>query len=300
VAVDIPRKSTAQGIAEALGGHRNGKGWICRCPAHSDNTPSLSIVEREGKVLLFCHAGCAQAEVIKALRKARVWRGGQYRRSDHDHRGDHEAPARDPLRSWRNTRPGVRGTLLEVYLGRRGIVLTDAEAEALRFAPMLMHWPSRIIAPAMIALVKLASGAELTVHQTFLARDGSSKAPVVKPRLFPPGVSPLGGGVWFGAPGSGEIVVGEGIESTLSAMRLLGTSAGVATLSELGVRKLILPPEAKRAHIFADHDPGGQGRAAAREACQRWRAEGREVRVTLPSRVGEDANNILMKRLGLS
>jgi len=62
-------------IATALPkNRRNGKGWVACCPAHADKHPSLSIDEgRDGKVLLHCHAGCTQDEVIDALRDRGLW-----------------------------------------------------------------------------------------------------------------------------------------------------------------------------------------------------------------------------------
>lgn len=47
--------------------HRTRAGWTARCPAHEDRTPSLSIGEREGKILLHCHAGCSAQAVVNAL-----------------------------------------------------------------------------------------------------------------------------------------------------------------------------------------------------------------------------------------
>jgi putative DNA primase/helicase len=47
---------------------RNGDGWTARCPAHEDRSPSLSVHERDGKTLLFCHAGCSQSALLTALR----------------------------------------------------------------------------------------------------------------------------------------------------------------------------------------------------------------------------------------
>lgn len=47
---------------------RNGQGWISRCPAHDDHTPSLSVnVGHTGQVLLHCHAGCAYESILAAL-----------------------------------------------------------------------------------------------------------------------------------------------------------------------------------------------------------------------------------------
>lgn len=43
---------TAEAIAKALGGHKAGRGWTARCPAHDDRSPSLSIHEtRDDRVL---------------------------------------------------------------------------------------------------------------------------------------------------------------------------------------------------------------------------------------------------------
>ena len=48
--------------------------------------------------------------------------------------------------------------------------------------------------------------------------------------------------------------------------------------------------------IFADNDELGQGLAAAREAWRRWRAEGREVAVSIAAAAGEDANDVWLTR----
>ncbi len=45
------------------------------CPAHADKRPSLSLVERDGKILFHCFAGCTQDEVIRALKQKRLWWG---------------------------------------------------------------------------------------------------------------------------------------------------------------------------------------------------------------------------------
>jgi putative DNA primase/helicase len=49
------------------GAHRNGSGWTARCPAHEDRNPSLSVDERDGKILLHCHAGCTLGAICAAL-----------------------------------------------------------------------------------------------------------------------------------------------------------------------------------------------------------------------------------------
>ena len=94
-----------------------------------------------------------------------------------------------------------------------------------------------------------------------------------------------------------EFIVAEGIETTLSAMRIFDVTAGCAALSEIGVRRLILPSTARRVRVFADHDELGQGLAAAREAGRRWLAEGRAVAVSMAAKAGDDANDLWRKRL---
>lgn len=50
------------------GVRRTTTGWEACCPAHQDATPSLSIsVGDDGRVLLHCHAGCAFADICRAM-----------------------------------------------------------------------------------------------------------------------------------------------------------------------------------------------------------------------------------------
>jgi len=64
---------TAEFIAHALSARRSGSCWMAKCPAHDDSNPSLSIREADGKVLLHCHAGCRQRDVIDALKAKGLW-----------------------------------------------------------------------------------------------------------------------------------------------------------------------------------------------------------------------------------
>lgn len=44
------------------------KKWQARCPAHNDNSPSLSISEKDdGRILIHCHAQCGGAAVVEAV-----------------------------------------------------------------------------------------------------------------------------------------------------------------------------------------------------------------------------------------
>ncbi|HZZ21491.1 MAG TPA: toprim domain-containing protein [Roseiarcus sp.] len=304
---------SAADIADALNGHPTGAGYVCECPAHADLRPSLSVTPRDGRVLVHCHAGCTQSAVVGALRRQGLWGDAIVLGSKRDNliadtpdTLDAAPPAipgpeRDPMRSGRGAMPFLRGCVADLYLKGRAIDLTGDEAASLRFASSLWHWPTQTRWPAMLARVTSAAGEELGVHQTFLLRDGSAKAPLGdKARLFTAGSRlRVGGGIWFGAADpTHEFVVAEGIESLLSALRLLGAAAGCAALSEGGIRRLILPPAAKMVRVFADHDIKGQGLAAAQAAKRRWTAEGRTVAISISPVIGWDANDTLLHRLG--
>jgi putative DNA primase/helicase len=58
----------ADALLERLKGvRRSGSGWQTLCPAHADRNPSLSIDVRDGRILIHCHAGCAQEALLAAM-----------------------------------------------------------------------------------------------------------------------------------------------------------------------------------------------------------------------------------------
>ena len=62
-------KSNVQNILSRLKNVRTIlNGWKASCPAHDDRQPSLSVsVGDDGRVLLYCHAGCKVEDVVSAL-----------------------------------------------------------------------------------------------------------------------------------------------------------------------------------------------------------------------------------------
>jgi hypothetical protein len=118
-----------------------------------------------------------------------------------------------------------------------------------------------------------------------------------------------GGAVWFGTVTPDiRLVVGEGIETVLSAMILWGAQAGAATLGTEGLKSLVLPEAARRVVIAADNDvplPGkkmGKGLEHARIARRNWLEEDPSIDVTIkmapPPLEGEhkrDWNDVLME-----
>jgi hypothetical protein len=284
-------------IAKSLGGRKAGASWLACCPAHNDRLkPSLSIRDGgDGRALVRCHAGCDQQTVIAALRARGLWGvNGSTSSSWTARRKTVEpAPDRDDARRtemalaiWRASRPAP-GTLVEVYLAARGIHLPPPGS--LRFSPALKH-PSGGIWRAMIALVTSgADGTPLAIHRTFLACDGSGKAPVDPPKMMLGACR--GGAVRLGESGV-PLLVAEGIETALSGMQMSSHPAWAA-LSTSGLRALDLPAEIRDVIVLADGDDAGE--AAALASGRRWKEEGRRVRIARPG-PGRDFNDILLSR----
>lgn len=67
---------TADALARALNSRRSGSCWMALCPVHKDRNPSLSIAEKDGRVLVHCHAGCDQRAVIEHLKSRGIWDSG--------------------------------------------------------------------------------------------------------------------------------------------------------------------------------------------------------------------------------
>jgi len=289
---------TADTLAKVLGARRVGAAWIARCPAHEDREPSLSIRRgRDGKVLVRCHAGCDQREVIAVLRERGLWGTTQrsWRRFAHKHQDwVSEAPDAGALKRseaalaiWQASQP-AKGTPVAAYLRSRGLVLPTSGD--LRFHRALKH-PSGSIWPAMVALVTRGeNGVAIAVHRTFLAREGAAKAPVNPAKMM---LGPCRGGVARLAQSDTLLMIGEGIETCLSAMQATGYPAWAA-LSTAGMRTLDLPEYVRDVIVLADGDDAGE--AAARDCASRWRREGRRTRIARPPH-GTDFNELLMECL---
>ena len=114
--------------------------------------------------------------------------------------------------------------------------------------------------PALIAAVTDLSGNITGVHRTWLARDGSAKAPIADPRRAMGEL--LGNAVRFGAVHD-VLAAGEGIETMLALRSLLPDMPMAAALSASHLAALLLPPRLRQLYVAADNDPAGR-RAAIR------------------------------------
>lgn len=283
----------ADTIAKALGGHKSGATWMARCPAHDDSTPSFSIRQgQDGKVLVKCFAGCSQQDVIDALRARGLWAGaGRNIRTTKKTTAskptgpDPEALKRlDAAHKIHAASVPVAGTVVETYLRARGLVLPPPPS--LRFHPGLKHSEGKMF-PAMVAAVtSAADGTLIGIHRTYLAPDGSGKAPVEPAKKM---LGPCAGGAVHLANPNDLLMVGEDIETCLAAIQATGHPAWAA-LSTSGLKALVLPAKVREVIILADADDAGE--AAAQASALRWTREGRTVRIARPPE-GMDFNDLL-------
>jgi putative DNA primase/helicase len=287
---------TAETIARALGGHRAGTTWMARCPVHEDRSPSLSVTTgKDGKVLVRCHAGCDQRDVIATLKGRGLWQatGRASRVSFKNHGRIAEEPDADVLKRsaaalaiWQASQ-AAQGSPVGTYLRSRGLDLRASPV--LRSHAGLKH-PSRGVWPAMVALVTHgATGLPIAIHRTFLARDGGGKAPVDPAKMM---LGPCRGGVVRLCEPGDVLMVGEGIETCLAAMQATGKPAWAA-LSTSGLRSLDLPRDVRDVIVLADGDEAGE--AAAQHCARRWTRDGRRVRIARPPN-GMDFNDLLKTR----
>jgi putative DNA primase/helicase len=71
---------TANELARRVKAKRVGRSFVCRCPAHNDGDPSLSIMQGHTAILLKCFAGCEPADIIAAWKASGVWEEAPKRR----------------------------------------------------------------------------------------------------------------------------------------------------------------------------------------------------------------------------
>lgn len=280
----------AREVATALShrARKEGRGWRTECPVHGGF--SLIVADgTEGHLLLKCWGGgCSFEDIIEALKRRGLdddeWSGSDRRFEDrNEHRARDAQHTLWALRAWNRLRED-RKIPIKTYLRSRAITLPVPPT--LRWAPSCKHGLLQTFLPAMVAKIVGPNGGLVAVHRTYLLADGSCKAPVDKDcqRLS---LGPTRGGVVHLAPFDPDrpLIIGEGIETTMSLMQLRGLP-GWAGVSTSVLKHLILPVAVRQILIAVDHDRNGAGERAARAAGQRWVAEGRCVWLAMPKGFG--------------
>ncbi|WP_375615312.1 toprim domain-containing protein [Bartonella sp. AC10YNML] len=281
----------AQGITRALRGVWHERYGTARCPAHDDRLPSLSLANgHDGRLLLYCYAGCSFREIIQALIRIGLLGKQAYDQTlsfSKQFCADLKRAKQKAERAkaiWQQSQP-IKNTLAETYLRMRGITC-DLPAD-LRFHSKCPH-PSGGTLPALVALVKGAGS--FAIHRTFLKDNGCKTDQ--KPAKAMLG-SVTGGGVHLSQANPKHLVICEGIETGLSLLSgLLSEPVNLwASLSTSGMMRVNLPPTKGRLTIAMDGDDAG--RKAGFTLAARAYSHGFEV-FMMQAPKGTDFNNVLL------
>jgi hypothetical protein len=209
------------------------------------------------------------------------------------------------------------GTVAETYLTGRHIPLRvlPRQPGALRFSPEQWHPESRKAWPAIVAAMTGAGGDIVAIHRTFLALDGSGKAPIDPQRKIWPRFKGTGAAIhlWRGETGISHIdahkqglwdtlVITEGFEDGLS-VAVACPEYRVWCAGTLGnIAELTLPECAGEVIVCADNDWGKPEAAQALEraltALARQGRPGQRIVKTARSLVGKDVNDALRAGAG--
>lgn len=267
-----------QGLAETKDALAWAENWlgIARIPDHEIKRAQAQAKERDAKA-----AAAAVADAEKKASGAFAW--------------------------WLKARPSILDTPADRYLMTRGIDLRALKHKpgSLRFMADAEHAPSRSFWPAMFALMTSSTTeAGVAVHRTFLARDGSGKAPVDPARMIWPSFK---GAAIRLTPGETNmtpreaakhglvdtLAICEGVEDGLS-LALACPELRIWAAGTLGnIETITVPQCAGDVIVMADNDWGKpQAERALKRALQSLASQGVKVRVAR-SPIGKDVNDAL-------
>ena len=245
-------------VVESLRGKWHGSYALCRCPAHTDSTPSLSIRQGNNGLLVHCFAGCSPQTILREIGRTGLRRGTPM---------PSFTPARrsaNARRIWDDGRE-IAGTLAERYLARRNLPF---DLPDIRFHARCPHRPKphTMFLPAL--LVALRQGPEVTaVQRIFLNpktcwHDG--KYMLGRPDM----------GSWRQLLQGTTLAIAEGFEDAAAFSKL----HGVPCWASLGVERLpllALPASIETLIIAEDDNP--PGRKGARRACNAYERPGLRI-----------------------
>lgn len=297
------RDKTLYRIVRAVGGdvYDGGRRANIPAPGHSQADRSVSLWLREGRLIVHTFGDGDWRAVMDELRRLRLI-GGQGEPGSHLPAAtgrcavvDTSARERQAvaMRLWESGRP-VAGTLSERHLRSRAVVRSLSEVGVLRHGPevaVAAYREAGYRRPALLAAVQTIDAALTAVEITYLAPNGRRADDLRLPRKTI-GVVPPGCAVRLD-PVSAEMLVGEGVVTTLSASARFDLPAWALT-STHNLRAWI-PPAGVHAVLIAA-DSGTDGEASAERLRRRLADRGLRVWVELPPPGCGDWNDWAVRR----
>jgi len=291
---------TLRDIVAAVGGdlHNGGRSANVPAPGHSAADRSVSLL-LDGDRLVIHGFGSADWRDVRAhLRDlGLVDAGGRLTGTAAASWPGPTASPRPSPRSriavaqalWAEALPLAAGDLCFRYFRLRGVRLRFSPDDLRRHpaAPISVFRQTGVTCPALIAAIRAPDGAISAVEIAYLDPDGQTARRLQLPRKTV-GSAPAGVAVRLSPPDA-EMVVAEGVATTLSAMARFDLP-GWALLSAGNLARWTPPAGVRRVIIAGDRGPAGE--AAAAELCARLRAEGTAAEVRLPPAPFGDWNEV--------
>lgn len=277
-------------IARALNGKVSGRQVLCPGPGHSRKDRSLSVRLSDAApdgFVVHSHAGddwrLCRDFVADALGLARDrWRDQREpdpaederrrearRRAEEHEKVESERRQGVARRMWDEARD-PRGSIVETYLNSRGLDLSaDIAGTVIRFHPACAFGEERL--PCMLAAIRcVRTSAIVGVHRTALDPEGRK----IGRKVFG---SATAAAVMLD-PAGGELVAGEGIETTLTARQIgLGPAWSLVSTSNIGALPIIDGVQTLTVLAEIDTAPNRPSATAFARVAERWQAAGRRV-----------------------
>ena len=280
-------ESEAADLVKRLGGTWTPDGGMCRCPAHNDRTPSLSVRVGRTALLFKCFAGCETIDVMRAIRglDMSIPAGGQRLAGSPSSPHSPVWLRRRAQDLWDEALP-IAGTPAQTYLRRRAIPLTPP---VLRYHPRTPLGRGKLAAfrPAMLAAIH-EDDRLVALQRTFLdAQEPRRARDLAHPRRS---LAQPGRGAVLLAAATEALGLAEGVESALSAMILLGIPVW-ATLGSERFPHVAVPQTVTRLILLPDNDRAG--RIGAAKASEVHVLPGRTIETIWPPAGFNDWNDVL-------
>ncbi len=187
-----------------------------------------------------------------------------------------------------------RGTLVEIYLATRRLILPDIPrdtadyppADCIRFDPDCKFGagPNGVRHPAMVVLVhNILTNAPQAIQRTALTADGTALKHNGKTLRM--SLGPTAGGAVKLSPDEDVeqgLCIGEGVETVLAGMQRFGLRPAWALIGTTGLACFPVLPGIEGLHILTENDANGANARAVAECTERWREAGCDVFHALP------------------
>ena len=257
------RPPSLRAIVRAFGGVllADGRSALIPGPGHSKRDRSVSLRQLpNGRILIHCFSPKDDWREVQAMLEAHCAMAGVPDAAcappdEVDASG--ESKTLRVRKLWTQAVP-VHGTRAEAYLRARGI-RASSWSSALRFLPHATSLDDKRKRPALIAAITNHEGELQGVQITLLTSCGRDKAAIETPRRV---IGKLSGGAVRLCDGFGEgvLIVGEGVETSLSASEALNAPAWSA-LTAGNLARFEPPHWVRRLIIAADRGPAGEATA---------------------------------------